>query len=223
MASSPARSRRHEPALCSSPEQKRLRHRIAIAAMGCRSGGDAADGASLEEIGRLNLSVEPTASCDLLRTRVSQLLKVPVESFWLVYERRLLQGAWCLGTFGVYKSGVVVHLMPRQPGIFGPELFAPNDVRTFVVEEILHRAVDAAVREATRRAEAARVARLNAAMVDVVHASLPRPPRRRQRPAQPVAEDTVTGTWTGGLESGLPWASHPWASECRGPSHSRSR
>ncbi|KAH8055084.1 translation release factor [Aureococcus anophagefferens] len=61
--------------------------------MGAPDDGD--DAASrLREIGRVELSVEPTASCDALRTRVAELLGVPVASFWLTLDKRLFEGSW---------------------------------------------------------------------------------------------------------------------------------
>ena len=179
---------------CRVDYQRRLRHRVVVAAMGAPDDGD--DAASrLREIGRVELSVEPTASCDALRTRVAELLGVPVASFWLTLDKRLLEGSWCLGTFGILRSGAVVRLLPRAAELFTPALFAAPDVRALCAA-VARDAVEAALREADDRAAEAAAAELRAAMADVVDASLP---RRASTASRATAGRRTRGLgWTGG-------------------------
>ena len=179
---------------CRVDYQRRLRHRVVVAAMGAPDDGD--DAASrLREIGRVELSVEPTASCDALRTRVAELLGVPVASFWLTLDKRLLEGSWCLGTFGILRSGAVVRLLPRAAELFTPALFAAPDVRALCAA-VARDAVEAALREVDDRAVEAAAAELRAAMADVVDASLP---RRASTASRATAGRRTRGLgWTGG-------------------------
>ena len=126
---------------------------------------------------------------------VAELLGVPVASFWLTLDKRLLEGSWCLGTFGILRSGAVVRLLPRAAELFTPALFAAPDVRALCAA-VARDAVEAALREADDRAAEAAAAELRAAMADVVDASLP---RRASTASRATARRRTRGLgWTGG-------------------------